>query len=106
MDILLKPGEYVDFELKLRWNNSKENLDVKTNTAEISKDYNFWGVQDENSTPGNLRIEEDDMDEVPVLLTIQTGERMIKYMIMLTSLSAMLVVAILIKKYMKNKMLI
>lgn len=106
MNTLLNSGEYVDFELKLRWNKSKENLDVKTNTAEISKDYNFWGVEDENSMPGNLEKGEDDMAEVPVLLTVQTGERLIKYMIIFTSLSAMLVVVILIKKYMKRKMLI
>ncbi|MBR3255015.1 MAG: DUF11 domain-containing protein [Clostridia bacterium] len=71
---LLKPGEYADVEVLLTWINGEDNLGLKTNVAEISKDENEWGAPDWDSTPNNKTPGEDDIDDAPVMLSITTGE--------------------------------
>ena len=44
------------------------------NWAEISKDYNEYGSPDIDSTPNNRKEGEDDIDDAPVLVTVQTGQ--------------------------------
>ena len=74
-DTLLQPGEYADVEVILTWINSGDNLGIKVNDAEISKDENEWGVPDYDSTPDNMyEKHEDDDDNAPVLLSVSTGE--------------------------------
>ena len=46
---------------------------MKTNTAEISEDYNKEGLPDRDSTPDNKKPGEDDIDTADVLLSIKTG---------------------------------
>ena len=70
---VLKPGEYADVKIILTWENDPNNLGVKTNTAEISEDYNDYGTPDIDSTPNNKVPGEDDIDDAPVLLTVRTG---------------------------------
>ena len=70
---VLKPGEYADVKIILTWVNDANNLGVKTNTAEISEDYNDYGTPDIDSTPNNKVPGEDDIDDAPVLLTVRTG---------------------------------
>ena len=72
-DTLLKPGQSATVKVILRWVNGENNLGLKTNVAEISKDYNEKGVPDRDSTPDNKKPGEDDIDDAPVLLTISTG---------------------------------
>ena len=48
-------------------------MGLKTNIAEISEDYNKEGIQDRDSTPGNKKFGEDDIDTAEVLLAISTG---------------------------------
>ena len=48
-------------------------MGVKTNVAEISEDYNEYGVPDKDSTPDNKKTGEDDIDDAPVMLSISTG---------------------------------
>ena len=57
----------------LTWINGDNNLDLKVNIAEISKDDNPSGSPDIDSTPNNKKEGEDDIDDAPVLLTIVTG---------------------------------
>ena len=49
-------------------------MGLKTNTAEISKDYNDKGVPDIDSTPDNKKPGEDDIDDAPVMLSVKTGK--------------------------------
>ena len=99
---LLKPGQSATVKVILRWINGENNLGIKTNVAEISKDYNEKGVPDRDSTPDNKKKGEDDIDDAPVLLTISTGmlEHTIQYvagaLVVLVVLGTGLVV---IKKY-------
>ena len=71
---LLQPGEYADVEVLLTWINSENNMGVMNNTAEISEDYNKYGVPDIDSTPDNKKAGEDDIDDAPVMLSISTGQ--------------------------------
>ena len=70
---LLQPGESTEVTVVLRWINGATNLGLKTNTAEISEDYNDWGIPDRDSTPDNKVPGEDDIDDASVLLSITTG---------------------------------
>ena len=72
-DTLLQPGESAEVTVILTWINGSSNLGLKTNTAEISEDYNEWGVPDRDSTPDNQDPGEDDIDDASVLLSITTG---------------------------------
>ncbi|MCI9063952.1 MAG: hypothetical protein HFJ17_05060 [Clostridia bacterium] len=72
-DKLLEPGESATVKITFRWKKSESNLGLKTNVAEISKDYNEKGVPDRDSTPGNKKNGEDDIDDAQVLLSIKTG---------------------------------
>ena len=72
-DTLLKPGESATVEIVFRWINGQDNLGLKTNVAEISKDYNDHGSPDIDSTPDNQKEGEDDIDDASVILSVQTG---------------------------------
>ena len=54
-------------------------MGVMVNTAEISEDYNEFGVHDIDSTPNNKKAGEDDIDDAPVMLAIKTGSETIGY---------------------------
>ena len=49
-------------------------MGVMTNIAEISEDYNEYGIPDKDSTPDNKKSGEDDIDDAPVMLSISTGQ--------------------------------
>ena len=68
-DTLLEPGDSKVVEVTLRWINGHNNLGVKTNWAEISKDSD----DDIDSTPDNFKEGEDDIDKAEVVLSIVTG---------------------------------
>ena len=70
---LLQPGQHADVEVVLTWINGTNNLGLKVNTAEISKDYNEKGVPDRDSVPDNKKPGEDDIDDAPVMLSVTTG---------------------------------
>ncbi len=73
-DTLLQPGESATVEVLLTWINGENNLGVKTNIAEISKDKNDSNIPDIDSTPDNKEEGEDDIDDAEVALSIITGE--------------------------------
>ena len=74
-------------------------MGVMNNIAEISKDYNEYGVPDIDSTPDNKKIGEDDIDDAPVMLSISTGQIRIYFtlgfMILITIASGV----VLIKRF-------
>ena len=96
---LLQPGESADVEVLLTWINSKDNMGQKTNIAEISKDYNDKGVPDRDSTPDNKKPGEDDIDDAPVILSIETGKAITYVGLGLTVLVIFAGGLFLIKKY-------
>lgn len=79
---LLQPGQSATVNVVLRWINGEKNLGLKTNTAEISEDYNEKNIPDKDSIPDNKKNGEDDIDDAPVLLTVSTGilEHTVEYM--------------------------
>ena len=96
---LLQPGEYKDISILLTWQNSENNMGLKTNTAEISEDYNEYGVPDKDSIPDNEKPGEDDIDDAPVLLSIKTGQIRIYFTLGLVILITLAGGISLIKKY-------
>lgn len=96
---LLKPGEYADVEVVLTWINNEDNMGVMTNTAEISEDYNEYGVPDKDSTPDNRKEGEDDIDDAPVMLSISTGQVRIYFTLGFIVLITIASGVILIKKF-------
>ena len=71
----------------------------KVNIAEISEDYNDYGVPDRDSTPDNQREGEDDIDDAPVLLSVSTGQVRIYFTLGFVILITMASGLILIKKF-------
>ena len=99
---LLQPGESAEVTVILRWINGSTNLGLKTNTAEISEDYNDEGIPDRDSTPDNKKPGEDDIDDASVLLSIKTG--ILGHMALYITYGAVIFIVfiggiILIKKY-------
>lgn len=96
---LLKPGEYADVEVVLTWINGENNMGVMDNTAEISEDYNQYGVPDKDSTPDNKKEGEDDIDKAPVMLSVSTGQIRIYFTLGFTILITIASGVVLIKKF-------
>ena len=96
---LLQPGESAEVKVLLTWINSANNMGVMTNTAEISEDYNDYGIPDRDSTPNNKVPGEDDQDDAPVLISISTGEAKIYYALGFAVLITIAGGIILIKKF-------
>ena len=100
-DKLLKPGETAEVEILLTWINGENNMGLKTNVAEISKDKNDSNTPDIDSVPNNKKPKEDDIDDAPVLLSIKTGiDENTPYVILIIGgLSVIGTATVLIKKY-------
>lgn len=91
---LLNEGDTAEVAVILTWINGENNLGLKTNYAEISKDYNDSNSHDIDSSTDNLTDipREDDEDEDIVMLQIRTG--IPDYAIIaITLLGAMMIVA-------------
>ena len=54
-----------------------ENTGLVSNTAEISSDFNVYGVSDNNSKTSNKAQGEDDISTADTILTVRTGETLI-----------------------------
>jgi len=97
---LLQPGETASVEVVLRWINNENNLGMKTNVAEISKDFNDANdSNDIDSTPDNKKYGEDDIDDAPVILSIATGSAQMYIILTTTVLLIISTGVVLIKKY-------
>ena len=98
-DVLLQPGESTEVEVLLTWINDSNNMGLKVNVAEISKDYNEFDAPDIDSTPDNKKDGEDDIDDAPVMLSVATGE-VKKYVLITGTVLIILASGVaLIKKY-------
>ena len=96
---LLEPGEYAEVEVVLTWINDEDNMGEMINTAEISEDYNDYGVPDKDSTPDNQKEGEDDIDDAPVLLSVSTGQVRIYFTLGFVVLLTVAGGIVLIKKF-------
>ena len=96
---LLQPGESAEVEVVLTWINGEDNMGQMTNIAEISEDYNDKGAPDRDSTPDNQVMGEDDIDDAPVLLSIETGQERIYFVLGFTVLGTLAGGLVLIKKF-------
>ena len=96
---LLQPGESAVVEVILTWINGEDNLNLKTNVAEISEDDNEYDVPDRDSTPDNQKEGEDDIDKAQVILAVATGSTKTYFMLTLGLLATILVGIILIKRF-------
>ena len=72
-DTLLNPGESAEVSILLTWINKEDNMGLKVNIAEISKDYNQYETPDIDSTPNNKKDGEDDIDDAKVQLILKIG---------------------------------
>ncbi|MBQ8379890.1 MAG: hypothetical protein IJX34_03645, partial [Clostridia bacterium] len=88
-DTLLEPGETAEVSILLTWINSEDNMGLKVNIAEISKDYNKYEAPDIDSTPNNRVPGEDDIDDAPVMLSVTTGEETV-YIVLTISILTIL----------------
>ena len=95
----LEPGQSASVQLVLKWINGEDNLNLKTNIAEISADKNDSNTSDIDSTPNNQQPGEDDIDTADVFLSISTGTAP-TYIALTTTVLAILATGIvLIKKF-------
>ena len=96
---IIEPGESKEVTIVLTWINREDNMGLKINVAEISKDYNEYGTPDIDSTPNNKVPGEDDIDDAPVMLTVKTGEVVVYIGITIAVLGILAGGIIGIKKY-------
>ena len=69
------------------------------NWAEISKDKNDYNAPDIDSTPNNNKKGEDDIDDAPVMIAVQTGEVVLYIGITFATLAVLGTGLVLIKKF-------
>ena len=101
-DTLLQPGESAEVTIILTWINRADNMGLKVNVAEISKDYNEYGTSDRDSVPDNQVPGEDDIDDAPVMLTVKTGQTTLYITVAVAVLTILASGVALIKKYVLN----
>ena len=98
-DVLLQPGDTTEVEVVLTWINDSENFGIMDNWAEISKDKNDYNAPDIDSTPNNNKKGEDDIDDAPVMIAVQTGEVVLYIGITFATLAVLGTGLVLIKKF-------
>ena len=103
-DTLLQPGESAEVTIVLTWINSADNMGLKVNIAEISKDRNGYGSKDIDSTPNNKVSGEDDIDDAPVMLTVKTGTHTTVYIALVAGVVFILGLGVkLIRKFTEDE---
>ena len=87
-NMLIKPGESKELTLVLSFTITDKNIgQTITNTAEIYESFNEQGVSDVDSTPANQKLNEDDLSQTNLVLSVVTGNKIIMYIsIMLIAL--------------------
>ncbi len=97
-DVLLKPGQSAEVQVKLVWDKVKQKTGNLVNVAEISKDYNEYGLKDRDSTPDNKNRTEDDMDDAVVSISVRTGREQTYVTVTLISAGIIIPSILFIKK--------
>ena len=75
----LNPGETKELKLIVTMQITEDKLGILNNSAEIYEAYNEKGLEDIDSTPGNMADNEDDMSSADVSIFIVTGSQIILY---------------------------
>ena len=97
---LINPGDTKTITLVLTRKMTGENTGTVVNTAEITKDYNEYGIADGDSIPGNKKDDEDDISTATVLLAMSTGKEVASFIgITLGTIAIIGLAVFLIKKY-------
>lgn len=97
---LIQPGESKTITLTLTRRMTGENIGTVVNTAEITKAYNEYGLEDGDSTPGNKQDGEDDISTATVLLAMSTGREVASFIgITLGVIAIIGLTVFVIKKY-------
>ena len=100
----LNVGESKEIKLVLTKQMTEENTGIVSNTAEIARDYNIYGVSDDNSEPANKVQNEDDMSTADLIISVGTGETLIYISAIITSLLVASAIGyIAYKKLLENK---
>ena len=81
-NIKIQPGETKEVKLVLTKEMNNENVGLVNNIAEISEDYNEYGIADRDSTPNNKISGEDDLGAADVYIAIGTGARIVAYVVL------------------------
>lgn len=89
-DTNLKPGEEKEITVALRWKKSGENTGTITNKVRIKNQTNKYGFKDVN--PSN------DASETEMLIAVKTGEKIIRYGLIIFGLCIVLGSLIYLKK--------
>ncbi len=83
----IKPGQSASVKLVLEKKMNSENTSgIVNNQAELTKDYNIYGISDVNSKVGNKIQGENDLSSADVLITINTGGTLIYISVIITTL--------------------
>lgn len=101
---VINPGETKSITLVLTRKMTGENTGTVVNTAEISKAYNEYGLEDGDSIPGNKKDDEDDISTATTLLAMSTGKEIASFIgITLGIISIVVLSVYLIKKFIIKK---
>lgn len=101
---IIEPGESKTITLTLTRKMTGENTGTVVNTAEISKDYNEYGIADGDSIPGNRKDGEDDISTATTLLSMNTGKEIASFVGITLGVFAIIGLAVfVIKKYIIKK---
>lgn len=94
---IIRPGETVETQIILMWDNSSDNMGIKNTTIEISKHSNNEELNDIDSTPDNKK-EEDDLCNIELIIAVKTGMGSNLLLIVISILAVIVISYIIIKK--------
>ncbi len=104
---LIVPGEQKEVKLVLSKKMTEENTGIVSNLAEIYEDYNIYGISDIDSIAGNRFESEDDASNSDVIITISTGAKAVRTILVIIGVTIMIVVIYTLylkrKRYIQNK---
>ena len=69
----IEAGESKELTLILTKTMTESNTGLTNNTAEIAEAYNYLGIEDTDSTPGNKEAKEDDYGSANIIISVSTG---------------------------------
>lgn len=101
----IEPGESKELTLILTKEMTQNVTGRIINTAEIGETINTKNVQDVDSIEGNKVETEDDYSEAEVIISVKTGTIMYLSFILISLLSVVLIVYIMKKKNVNNKII-
>ena len=83
---VIEKGKSEEIDLVLTKEMTEENTGLINNIAEISEDYNIYGISDINSKPENKVQTENDYGSADIIITVKTGRIFIYTSVTFTTL--------------------